>query len=59
MYFVVRANTIVLYFNLLSEASASFWKKCYFLRPKQNFSGLKYIDPGVPFPFFFIETPSL
>ena len=30
MYFVVRTNTIVLYFNLFSEASSSFWKKYYF-----------------------------
>lgn len=30
MYFVVRTNTIVLYFSLLSEASALFWKKYYF-----------------------------
>ena len=39
MYFVIRTNTIVLYFNLLSEASALFWKKILLSirRPKQNF----------------------
>ena len=36
----------------------------YFRRPNQNISGLNRIpdprlDPGVRFPFFLIETPSL
>ena len=68
MYFVVGTNTIVLYFDLFSEASASFWKYD-FRRPKQNVSGLnrnnqrKSQIPGstlrCDFLSFNIETPSI
>ena len=67
MHFVIRTNTIVLYFNLLSEASALFWKKYYFrfVALNKTFGFKVYripdpgFDPGVRFPFFLIETPSI
>ena len=50
MYFVIRTNTIVLYFNLLSEASALFWKKYYFrfvaLNKTFGFKVYRIPDPG-------------
>ena len=65
--FKIRTNTIVLYFNLLSEASALFWKKYYFrfVALNKTFGFKVYripdpgFDPGVRFPFFLIETPSI